>query len=52
MLGPLPVGFVSYFQHRFPMLIVVLHEFVQNQGIASDPEFVAFFADFASGGEA
>jgi hypothetical protein len=52
MLGSLPVGFVSYFQHRFPMLVVVLHDFVQTQGFASDPEFVAFFADFGSGGEA
>ena len=52
VLGPLPAGFVSYFQHRFPMLLVLLHDFVQTQGIASNTEFVAFFADFGTGSEA
>ena len=52
LLGSLPAGFVTYFQDRFPTLVVVLHDFVQTQGIASNPEFVAFFADFGAGSEA
>jgi hypothetical protein len=52
LLGSLPAGFVTYFQHLFPTLVVVLHDFVQTQGLSTSPEFVAFFADFGSGGEA
>jgi hypothetical protein len=52
LLGSLPAGFVTYFQDRFPTLVVVLHDFVQTQRIASNPEFASFFEDFGSGAEA
>jgi hypothetical protein len=34
------------------MLVVVLHDFVQTQRIAANPEFASFFEDFGSGAEA